>query len=199
MLPLKRAAVPWPFAKPATPVGEPASVVSMPAGDSWRIALLPVSETKTHPLLFAARPWGFFSLDTPGAPSMSPITPLPARVATVEFPAHSTRTAQLPQSAIKIFPAPSSPSAAAPAKRALAAGPSINPLTPSPARSLTTPPGVTSRSRFPLVSAIIAKPVALTKSPAGLLNRALLPMPLAYPAEAPASVVTRPPLSARRV
>jgi hypothetical protein len=183
----KRAAVPWPFAKPGAPAGDPASVLSRPLGDSRRMQWLLESETNAQPLLFAAMPCGLRSIDAPGKPSASPGVRLPATMATTALPARSTRTAWLPQSVTNTLPAASSASAEGPENMALAAAPSAKPATPVPARALTAPPGDTSRSLLFSVSATKAQPDAFTARPAGALKTAA----------PPASVATPPPPSAR--
>jgi hypothetical protein len=78
---LNDAAVPVPFAFPATPL--PANVLTTPAGVILRIVLLYKSATYTFPEASLATAIGVLNAAAVPVPLILPATPLPAKVVTV--------------------------------------------------------------------------------------------------------------------
>ena len=141
----KLAAAPVPSALPTTP-SVPASVVTTPAGVTWRMASLSLSATYTFPALSTATPSGRSKLAAGPVASALPTTPaVPASVVTT--PAGVIlRIVLFPSSATYTFPALSTAAPNGSLKLAAAPVPSALPVTPAvPASVVTTPVEVTLR------------------------------------------------------
>src|SRR5439155_322489 len=123
----------------------PASVVTTPAGVTFRIVLLPLSATKTLPELSTATPEGRLNRAALPVPSSLPSSYHPASFVTT--PADVTsRIFLLSLSATKTFPALSTPTPQGRSNRAaLPVPPPLPRFTASPASVVTTPAGVTFR------------------------------------------------------
>ena len=102
---LKLAAAPVPSALPEVP--PPASVVTTPAGEIWRILWLPESATVTVPSVPTATPNGALKLAAAPVPSALPaaFAAEPAHVATVATPA----TCPAPRTRVRVTSLPEPP------------------------------------------------------------------------------------------
>ena len=153
---LNLAAVPKPFVSP--PVAEPARVETKPVGEICRTApkeapLLPPSITKIYPVLeLTLRPHGCLNVAEVPNPSVSPATPLPARVNTAPPDNGMTRMRLFPESANMRDPLKNRRLAPLPKLNFEARGAaSRNPTTPVPARALIVPPNDTVYTALPLI------------------------------------------------
>lgn len=154
--PLKAAAVPTPFAKPAP--AAPARVDTTRAGLTARMRLFAASPTNRVPALSTQTPEGAWNAALVPIPSVAPAAAPPASVNT--SPAGVTRRAMLlPWSATTTLPLRSKATPRAPLKEV---GPSTKAPAPPPTRVVTTPAGVTLRMRPLPPSATAAKPLPST-------------------------------------
>ena len=192
----KRAESCEPSAKPATV--PPARVVTTPAADTARSALLPVSATytaKKPPLASAATPVGREKAAPAPVPSAYAATPPPASVVTAPLASEMARTALDSVSATKSeAPSGDTETPESPLNLAPVPNPSAAPAVEPPAIVVTTPAGVTRRTRlFPRSATYTCAPDGATASPHGARKAALVPVPSANaPAPEPASVITLP-------
>ena len=179
---LNFAEVPTPLVS-ACVLPSPASVTTVPLGDTTRMAWFSVSATYRLPCASTAAPFGPLNLADGPWPSRKPLV-LPASFVTVPL-GNTTRMTWLDVSHTYTVPEASTAMPDGPLNCAVLPTPSVDPAADLPANVVVLPMVSTLRIMLLAASATNATPPGPSAMPYGLLNEAAVPTPLEDPIPEP--------------